>query len=329
MEDMKIAIVAITKNGSKISKKISENIPSVIFANPRSQPIANSIKFNLIKEIKDELFTNYDIIIFIMALGAVVRTISPYLKNKFEDQQIIAIDDSGKFVIPVIGGHHGSNAMAKKLANILNAIPVITTASELNNVLSIETIAEKYKMHIKNTQNIAKISGDIISGDGVNIINKTYIKIPELKNSGTGNKIIISYEKENDETGIIMVPEVFDIGIGFSSDASYSDLKHGINKVFENHGFYIDAIRSLSTIDIKRGNAGMNLLAEELKCPINYYTAEILNKNSVTKSTAVYNATGAYSVANAAARIASSGGKELVIKEIINNVTVSVFLHGN
>jgi cobalt-precorrin 5A hydrolase len=329
MESIKIAAVAVTKNGSEICQKISDSLNAEIFVNGRAIPHENSFKFDSISEIADNLFENYDMIIFVMALGAVVRIISPYLKNKFTDKPVIAIDDSGKFVIPVTGGHHGSNAMARRIANALNAIPVITTASEANNVESIETIAEKYKLHIKNSKHLAKIAGDIISGEPLNIINKTNIKIPELKNAGTGRKIIISYKKEDWEPAIVLVPEILDIGIGFSRDASYSDLKNGINKTFDKYGFYMEAINSISSISIKRGNPGLELLAEEFKCRLNYYSADELNKNSTTRSMAVYNATGAYSVANAAARISSSGGKELVNKEIINNVTVSVFLHGD
>ena len=329
MEKYGLAIVAITENGLKISRKISESFLADIYASQRFQT-ENKVKiFVSLKETIKDLFSKYDNIIFIMALGAVVRLISPYIKNKFDDPRIIVIDDGGKFVIPVIGGHHGSNELSKDIAGILNAAAVITTASDVNGVPSLEMLAKKYSMSIKNTQNLPVVSMDLIDGLPVHVTNKTNIVIPELKNSGSGKRITISYEIENDKYGIILIPKVLDVGIGFSTDATYIDMKNAIESVFRKHSFYIEAIRSISTITIKEGNSDLKVLAGGLNCILNYYPPEKLNENSVTRSAAVYRATGAYSVCNASARISSSGGKELVSKEIINNTTISVFLHGH
>jgi len=325
----KLAIVAITENGLKFGKTISETYPADIFVSERFMSIDNTKTFVSLKGIIKDLLAKYDIIIFIMAIGAVVRLINPYLKNKIEDTPVIVIDDSGKFVIPVIGGHHGSNELSRNIADLLNATAVITTASEVNGVPSLEMLAQKYSMSIKNTQNIAKISMDLINHIPVNIINKTEINIPELMYSGNGEKIIISYEVENNKTGLILIPKVLDIGIGFSTDATYSDLKFALEAVLKKYNFYIESIRSLSTISVKSENRDLKSLAVDLNCPLNYYLPDKLNEASVTRSEIVYKATGAYSVANAAARISSHGGVEIVPKEIINNTTISVFLHGH
>jgi len=325
----KLAIVAITENGLKIGKTISETYTSDIFVSERFQSVDNTKAFVSLKSIIKDLLAEYDAIVFIMAVGAVVRLVSPYLKNKFEDTPVIAIDDSGKFVIPVIGGHHGSNELSKKIADLLNATAVITTASEVNGVPSLEMLAQKYSMSIKNPQNIAKISMDLINHSPVNIINKTGIDIPELKDSGNGEKIIISYEVENNKNALILIPEVLDIGIGFSTDATYSDLKFALESVFGKYNFYMESIRSFSTISVKSENIDLKKLAADLNCLLNYYPPDKLNEASATRSEIVYRATGAYSVANAAARISSYGGVEIVPKEIINNTTISVFLHGH
>ncbi|MCL4311854.1 MAG: cobalamin biosynthesis protein [Candidatus Thermoplasmatota archaeon] len=328
MNGKKLAIVVITENGMNISKKITSKYPVDIFTNGRGGSTGTTINFISLQPIIKELLEKYDTTIFIMALGAVVRLISPYLKDKFTDNTVLSIDDSGKFVIPVIGGHHGANDMAREIAEIIDAIPVITTASDVTGVISLESIAEKYSMAFKNIENLNKISGDIVNGIPINVINKTCLDIPELNISGDGNRIMITYEEQDNRDSLIMVPRVLDLGIGFSTDASYTDMKIAINTVMEKYGFYSEAIRSISTINIKEGNMGLKQIATDLKCSVNYYTPEMLNENSKNLSEVVYRATGAYSVANPSARIASSGGKELVAKEIINNVTISVFLHG-
>ncbi len=327
MVSQKLAVVAITEHGQEIAKKISRSYRADIFLSQRFQPAGNIKIFVSLKGIIKDLFDQYDYIIFIMALGAVVRLISPYLKNKLEDPPAIAIDDAGKFVIPVTGGHHGSNELSMNIAAILNATAVITTASDVNGIPSLEMLAKKYSMSIKNIENLANVSMDMIDGVPVKVVNKTNLVLQELKDSGTGKSIIISYKIEDDKSGVILIPKVLDIGIGFSTGATYKDMKYAIEFVFDKYGFELESIRSLSTIDIKQNNEGLKDVARDLNCIVNYYSADKLNENSTAKSDVVYMATGAYSVSNASARIASSDGRELVPKEIINNTTISVFLH--
>ncbi len=327
MQGIRIAIIAITHNGFDISSKISTEFDAKIFINKRLNNYTIFESFDHVKDIAKYVFENFDAVIFIMALGAVVRIIAPYLKDKFHDIPVIVIDDAGRFVIPVISGHHGANELAVKIAGILKATAVITTATDVHGIISIDAIATKYKMAILCRENLAPVSGDMLAGHPVDIINRTSISIPELSGSGKGKKIIITYKKEHENHDLILVPPVLDLGMGFSSDAVLSDMLYAIEYTFKKFDLYMEAIKSISTIDIKSGSTEIKKLAEKLKCPLYFYSAENLNMYSTEKSEVVYRATGAYSVSNAAARITSQNGIPVVSKEIINNVTVSVFLN--
>ncbi len=68
-------------------------------------------------------------IIAIMAAGIAVRSIAPLIKDKWKDPAVVVVDSGLNFAIPIIGGHHGGNELARKLAG-LGALPVITTATE-------------------------------------------------------------------------------------------------------------------------------------------------------------------------------------------------------
>jgi cobalt-precorrin 5A hydrolase len=327
MHTGKLAVVVITRNGLEINRRIPAYFQRDTYVIDRIEAYGNFQVFSSLFNIIPELFDMYDAVIFIMALGAVVRLIAPFLKNKFEDKPVIAIDDSGRFVIPVVSGHHGANRLATEIAKAIDGTAVITTASDVNNLPSPEALAEKYGMSILNRNNIARISGDIINGHPVQIINETGIDIPELHGDDSGSKIIISYKRQEDDSAMIMVPKVLVLGIGFSTDATYSDMNKAIEFVFVKYSLYKEAVKSISTIDIKADNADLKEIAGNLNCSLNYYSPAELNRHALYKSDAVYRTTGAYSVANASARIASSNGRELVPKEIINNVTISVFLY--
>ena len=135
--------------------------------------------------------------------------------------------------------------------------------------------------------------------------------------------------EETDSSALVLVPRLLDIGIGFSTDATVSDMSNAIDILFRKYRLYKEAIKSISTIDLKNNNSDIHRLAEDLNCPLYFYKATVLNLHASEKSDIVFRATGAYSVSSAAARITSNNGLPVIRKEIINNVTVSVFLNGH
>ena len=329
MDGKRIALVSVTANGMAISERLSLEFKADIFVSSRFAGTGNYKVFHHAGDITSLIFENYVAAVFIMSLGAVVRIIAPYLHDKFHDIPVLAIDDSARFVIPLTGGHHGANDMAGKIAHILGACAVITTASDLHGITAVDSVAMKYGMVIENRENLAPVSGDMLAGDPVQVINRAGVSVPELQGSSSGRKIIITYMDEQDDSALILVPQVLDLGIGFSSDATLKDMLKAIESTFKKFHLLMEAIRSISTIDIKSGNPDIKKLSENLKCPLHFYPARELNRHASEKSNAVYMATGAYSVSNAAARISSGNGMQIVSKEIINNVTVSVFLDGH
>lgn len=127
-----IAIVTIAEEGRDIAKILNSSFSG-------KSRLYFSSKGHL-KDLVDEIFDKgeFDGIVFIMALGIVVRLIAPYLKNKYIDPAVVAIDRAGRFAISVVSGHEGgANKLAIEIGNILYAEPVITTASEVKKKIII------------------------------------------------------------------------------------------------------------------------------------------------------------------------------------------------
>lgn len=127
-----IAIVAITEEGRNIAKILNS---SFLGKSRLYFPSKGSLKDSI-----DEIFDKdkFEGIVFIMALGIVVRLITPYLKNKYCDPAVVVVDEAGCFAISVVSGHEGgANKLAIEIGNILYAEPVITTGSEVKKKIII------------------------------------------------------------------------------------------------------------------------------------------------------------------------------------------------
>ncbi len=82
------------------------------------------------EEAFSEAFITADRIIALMAIGIVVRKISPLLSDKWRDPAVVVVSPDIRYAIPICGGHHGANALAYELRDLLGLTPVITTATE-------------------------------------------------------------------------------------------------------------------------------------------------------------------------------------------------------
>ena len=69
--------------------------------------------------------------ILIMATGIAVRYLQGLAFDKRSDPAVVVLDEAGRFAVPLLGGHEaGANRLAYRVAELLGAVPVITTATE-------------------------------------------------------------------------------------------------------------------------------------------------------------------------------------------------------
>lgn len=172
MTEVRIAIVAITKHGAAIASRLAPQIPEAEvvvsekqaehlgeFSNPRR------VYQGALSAQIAVLFEQYDQIIFLVSLGAVVRLIAPHLKSKDEDPGVLVIDDAAEFVIPVLSGHvGGANAYAEKVASLLKATAVVTTASDVGKTIPVDILGRELGWQVEAPKiNITRVSADVVN----------------------------------------------------------------------------------------------------------------------------------------------------------------------
>ena len=69
--------------------------------------------------------------VLIMTSGIAVRYLQGLLKDKESDPGVVVLDEGSRFAVSLSGGHEGgANQLAYRVANLVGAVPVITTATE-------------------------------------------------------------------------------------------------------------------------------------------------------------------------------------------------------
>lgn len=113
-------------------------------------------------------FAEADAIIFIGACGIAVRTIAPFIKSKTTDPAVLVIDEAGQFVISLLSGHiGGANEFAAEVAEMIGAVPVITTASDVNGKIAVDVFAKKNHLTIGSMKDAKDMAAAILRGESV------------------------------------------------------------------------------------------------------------------------------------------------------------------
>ncbi|VAW76237.1 Cobalt-precorrin 5A hydrolase [hydrothermal vent metagenome] len=172
----RIGMLAITKHGAAQLAELAPRLPkaSVIVSEKFAKTVHNlpnpvKVYSGALRAQIAGLFADYDQIVFFVSLGAVVRLIAPHLKSKDEDPGVLVVDDAAEFVIPVLSGHvGGANAYAEQLAALLQATPVVTTASDVGKTIPVDILGRELGWKVEAPKiNITRVSAHVVNEEPI------------------------------------------------------------------------------------------------------------------------------------------------------------------
>ncbi len=175
-ETPRIGMLAITKHGATQLAELAPHLPEaeVIVSEKfgeAMQGLSNKVNVysGALRAQMAGLFEKYDQIVFFVSLGAVVRLIAPHLKSKDEDPGVLVVDDSAEFVIPVLSGHvGGANAYAEKIAKLLQATAVLTTASDVGKTIPVDILGRELGWKVEAPKiNITRVSAHVVNEEPI------------------------------------------------------------------------------------------------------------------------------------------------------------------
>ncbi|MFT4890981.1 MAG: cobalt-precorrin 5A hydrolase [Halobacteriales archaeon] len=121
--------------------------------------------FEYVDEVFADHWVEYDCFVAIMASGIAVRKIAPLLSDKWADPAVVVVDEGLTWVIPLVGGHHGANALARDLAAGTDALPAVTTASEVEAKPSVEARAAAIDATVENRDSTVATNLAVLNDD--------------------------------------------------------------------------------------------------------------------------------------------------------------------
>ncbi|WP_256079619.1 cobalamin biosynthesis central domain-containing protein [Massilia sp. YIM B04103] len=172
----RLCLVAITKHGAGLAARLAADLPEADICTSAKFAASFAGLANTVRAyegaLRDEigpLFEGYDQIVFFVSLGAVVRLIAPHLRSKDEDPGVIVVDDAGQYVIPVLSGHvGGANEWSERVADLMGAAPVLTTASDVGRTIPVDILGRHLGWRVEAPKiNITRVSAHVVNGEPI------------------------------------------------------------------------------------------------------------------------------------------------------------------
>lgn len=323
---MKTCVLALTRTGKELAQNIASKLANCTYLET-NRPVA---------EIFQDNWQSYQAHICIMASGIVIRSIAPLLKDKSVDPCVLALDPKGEYVVSLLSGHlGGGNDLARKVAEITDGVPVITTASDVLETTAIDLWAMKHQIVIKDKKTLTKTAGKLVDQKSVNLystltINTLPKDFRQVYQPGNAD-IILGFNKDMTSKALYCIPRLLYLGVGCNRGTSKEDIVRAFNQLCDTHQIEPEGFAGVATIDVKNDEDGLLEFADHLQLPLHFFKKETLNSvDQVSYSAAAMKAVGAKGVAEPAAVLAAGEDEnetELYLHKIKwKDVTMAVAL---
>ncbi|MDA8142551.1 MAG: cobalamin biosynthesis protein [Thermoplasmatales archaeon] len=346
------AIVTVTPPGVRTARKIVESIGNgfTVYIPKKYSHMAlpgDIIYEDSISSMVSRIFHEKTHLVFVAPLGIAVRAMSKSIRDKKEDPAVVCVDHIGKFAISVLSGHlGGANRLCREIAAAINAIPVVTTGSDLEGFVSPDMFQREYNLSIEQDENLKPVLSNLLQGKKISILLESgsrdwivdsgllerstlFSDISRIGELQPGTCIVATHRLIGEDSvfsGCLIVrPRVLVLGIGCSRGTTAQEIREAVDETFRLHSLSQKSISVVVSIDLKKDEAGLLEFVNSNQYEFVTFTREQLYAVEVpSPSRKVQDSVGTPSVAEASAILGSEYGDLIVTKARFPKVVLAV-----
>lgn len=324
-----------------VSKDPTSVGPAIIVLSPSAMPVAEEIKalsggaIHTLSSRVDggdvafdnaaghiaELFQAGTTIVGIMACGALVRMVAPYIRSKHEDPAVIAVADDGSSVVPLIGGHHGGNQIARVIAAHLGGYAAVTTAGDVRFGVALDEPPLGWKL--ANRHDAKPVMAGLLAGQSLRIDGDLdapdlWLRKADLPLSKDASFTLrVTKTSTEPEPGTLVYHRADTVlGVGCERGTPTDELIALAEKALKDANISPLSLACVCSLDVKADEAAVHGVAAHFDVPARFFTAEVLERETprlATPSDVVFAEVGCHGVSEGAALAAVGPEGSLVL----------------
>ena len=316
---MKIRLISFTDRGQILAERLAAELSGDAIR--CGQPLS-------LQAWTEEAFEEADALIFVGAAGIAVRAVAPFLKDKLHDPAVLVIDESGQFAVSLLCGHlGGANELTARIAAMIDAVPVITTATDRRGVFAVDSWARAQGCAVLHPEKIKLLSSRLLHGGTVLIRSDWPIagSIPEglVLTEAQDCDVLLSFQK-TEQSLLQLVPRILVLGVGCRRETPQQALEQAFQDFCREASVCPEAFRKVCSIDLKADEDGLHDFCRSRSLEFQTFTAEELacTEGDFENSSFVQETVGVGNVCERSA-VRGSGGTLLLRKKAGGGVTMA------
>ncbi|MEM9105088.1 MAG: precorrin-3B C(17)-methyltransferase [Pseudomonadota bacterium] len=313
---MKPAIIVLSPSALSLAHRIRDFTGGEIHG-ARARVEGVDVLFDQASAHIAGLFKSGRPIVALMASGALIRILAPHLSDKQVEPPVVSIAEDGSSVVPLLGGHHGANDLAREIAEYLQSHAAITTAGDLRFGIALDAPPDGYRL--VNPENAKAVMAALVAGETVSIngsaewLSRSQLPIePDstVKITVT-DRVLVPAEQE-----LVFAPQTLCLGLGCERGAAAGEMIQLAEETLREAGLSADALAGVFSIDLKADESAIHAAARHFGVVARFFDAATLEAEAErleNPSEVVFAEVGCHGVAEGAALAAAGSEGVLVV----------------
>jgi len=262
-------------------------------------------------------------IIGVCAAGILIRLLAPLLKDKSAEPPVLAVSSDGAHVVPLLGGHHGANRLARELAAGLGGVAALTTASDTRFACGLDEPPAGWQLESGAAAKPAMAA--LLGGASIALVGQAAWLAAAGYPMAADGAVRIAASERLDATGdMIYRPRVLVAGVGCERGTDAAEVIGLVEASLAEAGLSPLSLAAVATVEIKADEPALHAAAAHFGVPLRLFSVAELDaerRRLATPSAVVEAEIGTPSVAEAAALKA---GGLLVLKRKSTRATCAI-----
>ncbi len=316
-----IAVLAVTPAALPAAQKVVAALPGARLHGLAGRVDNADTVFSDTKAHIRALFEDGTAIIGVCAAGILIRAVAPLLTDKQAEPPVLAVAPDGSSVVPLLGGHHGANELARSLATALGSHPAITTAGDLKLGVALDEPPAGW--HVANPEAAKPVATALLAGEPVRLEVEAgqaqWLAHLPFTDEADASVRVTDHQVVADEAELLLNPPVLALGVGCDRGCPPEELAALVRDTLEAEALAPGAIACVASIDLKMDEPAVHALAKQLGVPVRFFTPAELAAEAPrlhNPSDIVLKETGCPGVSEGAALAAAGPEAELVVPKL-------------
>ncbi len=314
---MTVALVVLGQRGLDLARRLQPGLDGAVVHGLKGRADGADVPFGDTIGHLRMLFAEGTPIVGICAAGILVRATGPLVADKHRQPPVVALAEDGSVAVPLLGGHHGANALARRIARALDGMAAITTAGDLGLGLALDEPPRGWR--VANADQAKPLAAALLGGAAVRLVVEAgggaWPDPALFGDHGEWTLLVTDRAGRAGGKTLVVHPPVLALGVGCERGAGAAELETLVRETLAGAGLSEFALAAIGSLDLKEDEAALQFLAGALDLPARFFHAAELEAEAprlANPSETVFREVGCHGVAEGAALALAGPDAELV-----------------